>query len=122
MSDEMSTAASAEPLKSVAAALDAAAQAIQDGVRDLASTASGAVPALDGLLSRLTYKTCYAVSYGVVLSTVLVARAIPKENAAVHGFIDGARAAIDAVDEMRSGAASNGHADSSVAGLSGDAT
>ena len=37
----------------------------------------------------------------MVFSTVLLARAIPKENAAVHGFIDGASAAIDMVKEMR---------------------
>ena len=69
---------------------------------------SDALPALSSFLSDITYKTCYAISYGLVFPTVLVARAIPKENAAVHGLIDGAHAAIDLVDEMRAKSLSGG--------------
>jgi hypothetical protein len=101
MSEEVLNAQSSDPLKSVADALDAAVQAAKGGVGEVAATASNAMPQVGGLLSGLTYKTCYAVSYGVVFPAVLLARAIPKENAAVHGFIDGARAAMDLVDEMR---------------------
>jgi hypothetical protein len=39
---------------------------------------------------------------------MLAARAIPKENAVVHGLVDGARAAIDLVDEMRAKSQSGG--------------
>lgn len=101
MSNEAVITVSNDPLKSVADALDAAVQAAKGGVEDVRVTASGALPALNGFLSRLTYKTCYAVSYGIVFPTALVARAIPQENAAVHGLIDGARAAIGLVNEMR---------------------
>ena len=64
-------------------------------------TASGVLPAIKSFFSGVTYKTCYAVSYGIVFPTALVARAIPKENAAAYGLIDGAHAAIDMVKEMR---------------------
>jgi len=101
MSDGAVITVSNDPLKSVADTLDSAVQAAKGGVEDLRLTASGALPAIGSFLSGATFKTCYAVSYGVVFSTVLVARAIPKENAAVHGLIDGARAAIDMVNEMK---------------------
>src|SRR5271157_1744613 len=109
MSNEAVITVGNDPLKSVADALDAAVQAAKGGVKDVRVTASGALPALSSFLSGPTYKTCYAVSYGMVFSTVLVARAIPKENAAVHGFIDGARAAIDMVNEMRARSLSGEH-------------
>ena len=51
------------------------------------------MPAIGDFLSRLTYTTCYAVSYGVVFPTLLVVRAVPKHNVLVQGLIDGARAA-----------------------------
>jgi hypothetical protein len=102
MPDEAVIPSTSDPLQSVADAVDAAVQAAKGGVDDARATASGALPALGGLLSTLTYRTCYAVSYGVVFPTMLVVRAIPKENAAVHGFVDGARAAMDLVDEMKS--------------------
>src|SRR5689334_12812028 len=102
MSDEATIPAQSDALKSVADALDAAVQAARGGVDATQAAASGALPAVGGFLSTMTYKACYGISYGVVFPTMLVVRAIPKENAAVHGFIDGARAAIDLVDEMRS--------------------
>jgi hypothetical protein len=107
MSNEAVNAVGHDPLKSVADALDAAVKAAKDGVEDASASASNALPAVGNFLSALTYKTCYAVSYGIVFPTVLVVRAIPKENAAVHGLIDGARAALDVVDEMRSKSASD---------------
>jgi hypothetical protein len=51
--------------------------------------------------SRFVYTTSYTVSYGVVFSATLIARAVPKNNAAVRGMIDGAHAAIQKVDELR---------------------
>jgi hypothetical protein len=120
MSDETVNTVSHDPLKSVADALDAAVQAAKQGVGDAQATASGALPAVAGFLSGLTYKSCYAVSYGVVFPTVLLARAIPKENAFVHGLIDGARAAIDLVDEMRSKSAPEGGTEAPPAHQAGD--
>ncbi len=101
MSSETVNAVSTDPLKSVADALDAAVQAAKGGADDVRDSAANALPAIGGFVSGLTYKTCYALSYGVVFPTMLVVRAIPKENAVVHGFVDGARAAIDLVDEMK---------------------
>ena len=72
-------------------------------MNEVRATASDALPALGGFLSAVTYKTCYLVSYGLVFPTVLVVRAIPKENPVVHGLVDGACAAIDLVDQMQSG-------------------
>jgi hypothetical protein len=101
MSNESVNSVSSDPLKAVADALDAAVQVAKGGVEDVKARASGALPALGGFLSDITYKSCYAVSYGIVFPTLLVVRAIPKENAVVHGFTDGARAAVDLVDGMK---------------------
>src|SRR5262249_56802674 len=52
--------------------------------------------------SRFVYTACYTVSYGVVFPTMLLANSIPKNNAAVRGLVDGAQAAIQKVDQVRS--------------------
>jgi hypothetical protein len=41
------------------------------------------------------------VSYGVVFPTVFVGQFIPKNNALVHGLVDGSQAARDAVKAMQ---------------------
>ncbi len=46
------------------------------------------------------YNTTYTVSYGLVFPVAFVAQAIPRDNAAVRGFIDGAAAATRQVDQM----------------------
>ena len=51
--------------------------------------------------SRFVYSTCYTLSYGVVFPAMLLARAIPRNNEAVRGLIDGAHAAILKVDQIR---------------------
>src|SRR5208337_2961860 len=122
MSNEAVIAAGNDPLKSVADALDAAVQTAEGGLEDVRATASGALPALCSFLSGATFKTCYAVSYGMVFPTVLVARAIPKENAVVHGLIDGARAAIDLVNEMRAKSLSGEHPATSLPDHGNDTT
>jgi hypothetical protein len=91
----------ADPLQAVADAMDAAVSAAKEGVEGARTRASEAMPAINGFLSRTVYKTCYSVAYGVVFPSMLLARSIPKNNAAVHGFIDGAHAAIDMVEEMK---------------------
>jgi hypothetical protein len=101
MSNEAVKTVINDPLQAVADALDAAVQTAKGGAEDVRASASNALPALSGFLSDITYKTCYAVSYGIVFPTMLVVRAIPKDNAAVHGLIDGAHAAIDLVDGMK---------------------
>jgi hypothetical protein len=98
---ESATSSETDPLKAVADAMDAAVRAAKEGAEDARTTAVEALPAAGQMLSRLVYNTCYAVSYGVVFPTVFVARSLPANNAAVHGFIDGAQAAVDMVREMK---------------------
>jgi hypothetical protein len=93
---------SSDPLRIVADALDTAVKATKEGVEKARASASDALPAAGQFLSQAAYKTCYGISFGVVFPTMLIVRAIPKENAAVHGFIDGAHAAMDSVREMQS--------------------
>lgn len=99
MSDEATVIENpqADPLRSAADAMALALQAAKDGAADAQHRVNEALPAIGGFVSRLTYTTCYAVSYGVVFPSLLIARAVPKENAIVHGIVDGARAARDAV-------------------------
>ena len=37
----------------------------------------------------------------IVFPAVLIAKSVPANNAVVHGFVDGARAASDTVDQMK---------------------
>jgi hypothetical protein len=86
-----------DPLKAVADAMDAAVQAVKEGAESAKLTAADAWPAASQFLSRAVYKTSYAVSYGLVFPAALISRSIPRNNAFVHGLVDGARAASDAV-------------------------
>src|SRR5271166_443711 len=73
MSNEAVITVSNDPLRSVADALDAAVQGAKGGVKDVRAAASRTLPDLSRFFSGLTYKTCYAVSYGIVFPTALVA-------------------------------------------------
>jgi hypothetical protein len=75
--------------------------AARDGAADAREAAERTWAATSRFVSRLVYTTCYSVSYGVVFPAVFLAHAIPSDNAAVRGLIDGARAAIDKVDQLR---------------------
>jgi hypothetical protein len=90
-----------DPLKTVAAALDTAVKAAKDGAADARATAGKAIPAAGRFLSRFVYTTSYTFSYGIVFPAVLIAKSVPTNNAVVHGFVDGARAASDTVDQMK---------------------
>src|SRR5262245_2620821 len=79
--------------------LHIARQAARDGASDAREAAERTWSALSLFACRLVYTTCYTVSYGVVFPSVLLARSIPKENAAVRGFVDGAHAARVAVNQ-----------------------
>jgi hypothetical protein len=109
MSDEAATieTSSADPLRSAADAMALALQAAKDGAADAQERVTEMMPAIGGFLSRLTYTTCYAVSYGVVFPSLLVASAVPKDNAIVNGLVDGARAARDAIASRASEAATS---------------
>ena len=94
-------ASSRDPLKTVADALDTAVKAAKDGATDARATAGKALPAAGRFLSRFVYTTSYTFSYGVVFPAVMIAKSIPANNAVVHGFVDGARAASDMVDQLK---------------------
>src|SRR5215467_8325883 len=107
MASESVTSPGSDPLTAVADAMEVAVKAAKEGAEDARTKAAKALPAAGPMLSRLVYNTCYAISYGVVFPTVFVARSIPPNNAAVHGFVDGAHAAIDMVREMKNRSAAS---------------
>jgi hypothetical protein len=90
-----------DPLKTVADALEAAVQAAKDGADHAREAATNLLPEAGSMWSQIAYKTCYAISYGVVFPSVLLAQSIPPNNAFVHGLVDGAHAAKDMVSEMK---------------------
>jgi hypothetical protein len=103
MSENVAAGASlVDPLKTVADALETAVQAAKDGAADAKATVEKALPAASRFLSRFVYTTSYTFSYGIVFPAVLIAKSIPTNNAMVHGFIDGARAATETVDQLKS--------------------
>jgi hypothetical protein len=95
-------ASSVDPLKTVADALETAVQAAKDGAADAKATVEKALPAASRFLSRFVYTTSYTFSYGIVFPAMLIAKSIPTDNAMVHGFIDGARAATETVEQLKS--------------------
>jgi hypothetical protein len=109
MSDAASSTATSsdDPLHPAADAMALALQAARDGASDARERVSEVMPAVGGFLSRLTYTTCYAVSFGVVFPVLLAARAVPKNNSLVHGLLDGARAAREALEGRLGEAASS---------------
>ncbi len=81
--------------------LQLARRAAREGAADAQAAADRILSASGLFLSRFVYTTSYTVSYGIVLPATLVARSIPRDNAAVRGLIDGAAAAVLKVDEVR---------------------
>ena len=94
-----------DPLKSVAAAMATAAEAVRDGASDAAAKVQTQLPAASRFVSRFVYSSCYFVSYGVVFPTMLVANYVPGGTPIASGLLDGANAANDLIGEMRSKAA-----------------
>jgi hypothetical protein len=90
-----------EPLDASAGTLEIVSRAARDGAADAREAATRAWSATSLFFSRFVYTACYTVSYGVVFPTMLAAHSIPKNNAAVRGLIDGAQAAIQRADEVR---------------------
>jgi hypothetical protein len=98
-------ASEADPLKSVADAMETAVHAAREGAADARAAVDRAIPAISQFMSRLVYTTSYTISYGVVFPVMLVTRAVPKDNALVHGLVDGARAAKEMVEDWQGGRA-----------------
>lgn len=81
---------------------DAMRQAAQDAAEDAAKIREKLADVDVGRsLARFAYTASYMVSYGIVYGSVFIARSIPQDNPIVEGFIDGARAAMDALEEAR---------------------
>ena len=89
-----------DPIESTAGTLELVAQASQRGATDARFSAARTWTATGLFVSRFVYNTCYIISYGVVFPSVLLARAVPVNNAAVRGLIEGTQAARHKVDEM----------------------
>jgi len=92
---------SPDPLKAVADALDKAVKKAKSGAADAKAATGKALPAAGRFLSWCVYNTSYVLSYGVVFPAVVIAKSIPANNAVVHGFVDGARAASETVDQWK---------------------
>jgi hypothetical protein len=90
-----------DPVASSAGTLDLVTQAARDGAADAQEAAARTWDATSLFASRLVYCTCYSLSYGIVFPAMLLACAIPRNNEAVRGLIDGANAAILKVDQIR---------------------
>jgi hypothetical protein len=90
-----------DPLKTVADALDVAVKAAKDSAADAKATAGKMLPAGGRFVSRFVYTSSYTLSCGVMFPAILIAKSMPVNNAVIHGFVDGAKAANDMVDQMK---------------------
>jgi hypothetical protein len=99
--NNMAGASTTDPAQSVSNAMETAIQAAREGAADARAAVDRALPVISEFVSRFVYTTSYSISYGVVFPAMLLARAVPKDNALVHGLVDGARAATDMVDDWQ---------------------
>jgi hypothetical protein len=99
---ETRVGATHDRVASATGALDLVTRAARDGAADAREAAARTWAATSLFASRFVYTACYTVSYGVVFPTMLLARAVPRNNAVVRGMIDGAHDAVDRVDQVRS--------------------
>ena len=86
--------------------LDTISQAAHDGATDAREMATRVWESTSLFLSRFVYTTSYTLSYGVVFPATLIARSVPRDNAAVRGLMDGARAAREKVYLLKTGESS----------------
>ena len=84
---------------SIADAAGSVFDSAKQGASEIQTRVSEALPATSRFLGRVVYKTSYAVSFGVTFPVMMVVRIVPKDNALVHGLVDGALAARDRVHE-----------------------
>jgi len=87
-------------LDSVSGTMDLVANAARNGAADARAAASRVLSSTGVFLSRVVYSAAYTISYGVVFPAAIVARAIPQNNAAVRGLIEGAHAASHRADSI----------------------
>jgi hypothetical protein len=82
--------------------MDSVAKAVQDASKSAAQHAAAVKGAINdtGIIqtvSRFTYTGAYAVSFGIVYAAVFVTQFLPQDNPVMHGFSDGAQAAMDSL-------------------------
>ena len=101
MKDEQAT--NPDPFASVADAMREAIHSADEGTAKSSSKErpKAAAPDVMHSLSRFAYTGSYMVAYGVVYASVFVAKSLPQDNPVMEGFIDGGKAAVDAVNEAK---------------------
>lgn len=97
---ELNPAVDHSLVPSVTGTMEIVKRAARDGAADAREAATRTWAAASRFTSRFVYTTCYTVSYGVVFPTMLLAQAVPRNNAAVRGLIDGASAAQRKLDQL----------------------
>jgi hypothetical protein len=80
--------------------MEIALDAARAGAADASAAAERAWSATAAAFARVLYTTSYTVSYGVIFPLAFVAQAIPRDNAAVRGLIEGAHDATRKVDQV----------------------
>ena len=80
--------------------VDLAVEAARQGATDAKLAAERFADSAGLFMARFVYTTCYTISYGLVFPTVMIARSVPRSNAAVRGLLDGAAAAAQRADEF----------------------
>jgi hypothetical protein len=81
--------------------LNTITQAARDGAADAREMANRVWASTSLFLCRFVYTTSYTLSYGIVFPATLIARSIPRDNAAVRGLIDGARDATEKAHQFK---------------------
>jgi hypothetical protein len=84
-------------------AINTITQAARDGAADAREMANRVWASTSLFVCRFVYTTSYTLSYGIVFPATLIARSVPTNNAAVRGFIDGARAATQKAHDLKGG-------------------
>lgn len=90
-----------ESIFNTSGTLSTIGQAARDGAADAREMANRVWANTSLFLCRFVYTTSYTISYGVIFPATLIARSVPRDNAAVRGLMDGAKAATDKVHQMR---------------------
>lgn len=90
----------AVPSQNGSGGLQLVSRAARDGAADASEAATRFWSSSSLMVSRLLYNTAYTLSYGVVFPIAYVARAVPVDNPAVQGIVEGAGDASRKVDGL----------------------
>ena len=67
--------------------------AVESGIADARATVEETWPKIADAVGNGVYNSAYGVAFGLTFPILLLAKAIPRNNCVVWGFIDGAKAA-----------------------------